>query len=129
MRQSAYPPETNMASAVATNAISSEAASTMRPMNTALRVTAWLIVFDELLRTLMREWVTYGAAHAEEACQPPVSPDEMTAADWSDYVERASECEDTGWYDLIKTGELMYDRIQHMLERALAYNASVYDRS
>lgn len=77
--------------------------------------------FDDHLHDLMEAWARIGAEMDEAACQPPEYDGRISGHAWHAYHERAADCSDPSWRELVTVTALMHDRIRHMMVRMAAY--------
>jgi len=87
-----------------------------------------MIVFDELLYTLMTDWATHGAEKTEAACRPPEVGARISRAQWHEYASRVDDCREGHWRHFVQTVALMHDRIHHMMYLAMLHDAQAHDR-
>ena len=53
-----------------------------------------VLVFDQMLYTLMTEWALYGAEKEEGSCQPPSVGERISPGEWRAYAEQVEGCGD-----------------------------------
>jgi hypothetical protein len=88
-----------------------------------------MMVFDEMLYTLMTDWAAYGAQKADIACRPPEFGARITRAGWHAYAEGVQACGEVEWRHLVQVVALMHDRIHHMMYRVMLHDAAAHDRA
>jgi hypothetical protein len=71
-------------------------------------------VFSEMMYDLMDLWARYAGQLDQEACSPPDYDGQVTGAEWDRYSSRIMMCNDDNWRDLVRSVNLMHDRISHM---------------
>jgi len=85
-----------------------------------------MVVFDEMLNTLMTDWAQHGAGKAEAACRPPEVGARITRAEWHEYASRVERCGEEEWRHLVQVLALMHDRINHMMHRVMLHHAAAH---
>lgn len=86
-----------------------------------------MLVFDEMLYTLMTEWALYGAEKEAAACRPPSVRERISPGDWRAYALQVEECGDESWRQFVQVVALMHDRIREMMYRVMLHHAEVHD--
>ena len=81
-----------------------------------------MIVFGHMLDDMLTQWLDYGAAKEEAACQPPEEAVDKRGQGWSEYAEAISDCQHTEWREFVQVTALMRERIHHMMYKMAEYH-------
>ena len=71
-------------------------------------------VFSEMMNDLMDIWARYASRLEDEACWPPDHEGQMTGPEWERYSKRVMMCRNDHWRDMVRSVNLMHNRISHM---------------
>ncbi len=71
-------------------------------------------VFSEMMYDLMDLWARYASHMQEGACSPSEYNGQISGGDWEDFSKQVMMCKDDNWRDLVRSVNLMHDRISHM---------------
>jgi len=85
-----------------------------------------MIVFDELLYTLMTDWAEHGAEKADARCRPPEFDARISRDGWHEYAGRVERCGEAEWRHLVQVIALMHDRVHHMMYRVMLHHAAAH---
>ena len=66
------------------------------------------------MNDLMDLWARYAGQLEDEACRPRDYEGQITGEEWERYSKQVMMCKDDNWRDLVRSVNLMYDRISHM---------------
>ncbi len=88
-----------------------------------------MVVFDEMLYTLMTDWAEHGAGKVEAECRPLEVGARITRAGWHEYASRVERCGEEEWRHLVQVTALMHDRIHHMMHRVMLHDEAAHART
>ena len=80
-----------------------------------------MVVFAHMLDDLLHQWLAYGQELVDEGCRPADGSQALRGAAWPRYAEQVDGCGDPQWRELVLVGDLMRDRIHHMMYKLMAY--------
>ncbi len=87
-----------------------------------------LMVFDEILSSLMTEWALHGAEKDAAACRPPELNARIRGDRWQEYATMVETCDDAHWRRFVQVVGLMHDRIRDLMYRAILHDAEFHGR-